>query len=126
MTGFWIYICVVTMLIPLTMIGFGRLFSKRAPKEINVIFGYRTSRSMKNRDTWEFAHRHMGKLWFRWGIILLALSFAAMLLLLERDREVLEIWGGVLTSVQLVWLLLPVFSTEKALKKTFDENGRRR
>ena len=34
---------------------------KKAPKEINSVFGYRTSMSMKNKDTWEFAHKYCGK-----------------------------------------------------------------
>lgn len=58
--GFWIFMVVMDLLIPLTMIGFGRYFLKSAPKEINVIFGYRTTMSMKNRDIWEFAHRYCG------------------------------------------------------------------
>lgn len=36
---------------PVTMVGFGRLFMAKAPKNINMLFGYRTAMSMKNRDT---------------------------------------------------------------------------
>ena len=50
-------------LLPFTMIGFGRYFMKKAPKEINSVFGYRTSMSMKNKDTWEFSHKYCGKVW---------------------------------------------------------------
>ena len=46
--GFWIFMLVIDLLIPLTMIGFGRLFLKKIPKDINALFGYRTSMSMKN------------------------------------------------------------------------------
>ena len=69
--GFWIFMLIMDLLIPFTMIGFGYLFLKRTPKNINVLFGYRTTMSMKNRDTWEFAHRYCGKLWYMWGGILL-------------------------------------------------------
>ena len=51
--GFWIFMCVTVLLIPFLMISFGGLFSRSAPKEINSAFGYRTSMSMKNADTWE-------------------------------------------------------------------------
>ena len=54
--GFWIFMLIMDLLLPFTMIGFGRYFMKKAPKEINSVFGYRTSMSMKNKDTWEFAH----------------------------------------------------------------------
>ena len=45
------------LMIPLIMIVFGKVFLKNPPKEINLIYGYRTGRSMKNKDTWNFAHR---------------------------------------------------------------------
>ena len=51
--GFWIFMLIMDLLIPLTMIGFGRYFIKKAPKEINGVFGYRTSMSMKNKDAVE-------------------------------------------------------------------------
>ena len=55
---FWIFMLIMDLLLPFTMIGFGRYFMKKAPKEINSVFGYRTSMSMKNKDTWEFAHKY--------------------------------------------------------------------
>lgn len=33
---------IMELLMPLTMIGFGRYFSNGVPKEINSVFGYRT------------------------------------------------------------------------------------
>ena len=38
--GFWIYMLIMDLLLPFTMIGFGRYFMKKAPKEINEMFGY--------------------------------------------------------------------------------------
>lgn len=49
---------------PLLMIIFGAIFRKAAPKKINSLYGYRTTMSMKNRDTWEFAHHYFGRIWF--------------------------------------------------------------
>lgn len=45
--GFWIYMFIMVLLIPCSMIGFGKLFFKRPPKDINAVFGYRTNMSMK-------------------------------------------------------------------------------
>lgn len=53
--GFWIFMLIMDLLIPFTMIGFGKMFLKKAPDQINYVFGYRTSMSMKNQDTWVFA-----------------------------------------------------------------------
>ena len=50
--GFWIFMLIMDLLIPFTMIGFGKMFLKKAPDQINYVFGYRTSMSMKNQDTW--------------------------------------------------------------------------
>ena len=51
--GFWIFMLIMDLLLPFTMIGFGRYFMKKAPKEINSVFGYRTSMSMKNIAAWQ-------------------------------------------------------------------------
>ena len=38
--GFWIFMLIMDLLLPFAMIGFGRYFMKKAPKEINSVFGY--------------------------------------------------------------------------------------
>ena len=55
--GFWIFMLVMDLLLPGVMLWFGSLFLRGVPREINPVFGYRTAMSMKNRDTWAFAHR---------------------------------------------------------------------
>ena len=42
--GFWIFMLLMNLMIPLTMIGFGRSFMKNTPKEINAVFGYRKTK----------------------------------------------------------------------------------
>ena len=124
--GFWIFMLMMNLLIPLSMIGFGWMFLKSPPKEINAVFGYRTRRSTLNPDTWEFAHHYFGKLWLCLGLILLPVSVLLMLLLLGRDIETVGIYGGALVMLQCVVLIVPIFPTERALKRTFDESGRRK
>lgn len=124
--GFWIFMMVMDLLIPLTMIGFGKYFSERAPKEINEGFGYRTSMSMKNKDTWEFAHHYCGKLWLVIGYIILVISVMTMFFVIGKGKNVIGILGGILCGVQLVFLIGSIFPTERALKKNFDEYGNRK
>lgn len=124
--GFWIFMLVINLLLPLTMLGFGKAFSKRGPGKINGIYGYRTTMSMKNEDTWHFAHVHFGKQWYKLGWIILAGSVAVMLLVSGGNEDTVGLVGGVLCTVQCIVMMLPIFSTEAALKKTFDKNGRRR
>lgn len=124
--GFWIFMTVKDVLNPLTMIGFGKYFIKRAPKEINDFFGYRTSRSMKNKDTWEFAHHHCGKLWSTLGGIMFFPSVIAMLFVIGKDTNVIGTMGGLISGIQLLFLIGSIFPTERALKNNFDEYGRRK
>ncbi|MCI8837917.1 MAG: SdpI family protein [Hungatella sp.] len=124
--GFWIFMLIMDLLIPLTMIGFGRYFMKNAPSEINAVFGYRTSMSMKNKDTWEFAHRYCGKIWYVCGLILLPVTVMFLLLAIGKSRDYVGTAGGMICGAQLIPLIGSVFPTEIALKKVFDKNGKRR
>lgn len=123
---FWFFMFIMVLLTPLIMVGFGRYFLKTAPKEINAVFGYRTSMSMKNQDTWIFAHNYCGKLWYICGLALLPLSVIVMVLVLGKPEDVIGTVGSVLCCIQLIPLVGSIIPTEKALKKTFDKNGNRR
>lgn len=124
--GFWIYMLIIALLIPFTMVGFGKYFSKTAPKNINTVFGYRTSMSMKNKDTWNFAHKYCGKIWFVSGLILLPLSVGAMILVIGGSENVVGTVGATLCGIQIVPMIVSVILTEKALNKNFDKNGIKR
>lgn len=124
--GFWIYMFIMNLLIPFTMIGFGKYFLKKAPKEINPVFGYRTTMSMKNKDTWEFAHRYCGQIWYVCGLILLPLSIVPMLFVIGQSDDTIGTLGAVICLVQIIPLVGAVLPTEKALKKNFDKDGNKR
>ena len=75
----WWFILICDLLIPIVMILAGIIMWKHAPKQINGLLGYRTTRSMKNMDTWKFAHDHCGRLWWKIGLILLIATIPAHL-----------------------------------------------
>lgn len=124
--AFWIFMLCMILLVPLTMICFGRIFLKNPPKKINSIYGYRTPRSTKNIETWKFAHHYSGKLWFQWGVILLPLSILPMFFLLGKSTDEIGTWGSIICLLQIIPLVGVIFPTEAALKKTFDENGNKK
>ncbi len=126
MISFWFFMFFITFIIPLVMILFGIRFVKFAPREINNTYGYRTGMSMKNKDTWSFAHMYIGRLWFKLGIILLILSIISMLFTLMMPLDSVGIFGGVVVGIQLIVMITPIFFTEKALKQNFDKNGNSR
>ena len=107
------------------MVIFGKSFLKAAPKEINGIYGYRTAMSMKNQDTWEFAHKHFGKVWFYAGLILLPLNIIPLLFVIDKGTDLISTVGTVVCMVDIFVMLLSIIPTERALKKNFDSDGNR-
>ncbi len=119
-------IYVMTLLIPLLMLGTGLIFSRWTPKSINYLIGYRTRRSMINQETWNFANRTMGRIWITWSLLLLIPSGLVLFFLKTRVEQNLETWIVVLTLVQLAVLILSIIPVERALKAKFDDKGRPR
>ncbi|MGL5479019.1 MAG: SdpI family protein [Clostridium sp.] len=116
-----IFIFINYLLIPGVMILFGGLFLKKPPKEINGLYGYRTTMSMKNKDTWDFANKAIGKLWFKLGIALFIIT-----VILGFNKELLGKYGLVLFYLQIAVLILSIFPVEKKLKENFNKNGTRK
>ena len=125
--GMWIFMLACNLLIPAVAIWYGRRFQRNPPGEPNAWFGYRTSRSMKSRDAWNFAQRKMGEVWGRWGLVMLPLAVLAQALtLLAPTAESMCMWSLAPTTAEVVLLLLSMIPVERALKENFDENGNRR
>ncbi len=120
---FWWFAVACDGLIPLILILFGRLMWKRCPSKINGWYGYRTARSMKNMDTWKFAHEHFGKQWWKIGWILLVPSVLALLPVYNAAEERIAIVLLAVMVIQSIWMLYPIFRTERALKDRFHEDG---
>lgn len=117
---YFLFLC--NLLIPIIMIIVGRMMWKHCPAGINWVIGYRTKRSMKNMETWNFAHEYCGRLWWKIGWITLILSALAQLPFLNGNDEQLGILSVILCTVQCVLLIIPIFPTEAALKRTFKDN----
>lgn len=123
---FWWFMLCCDIIIPILMIIGGRIMWKHPPKKINGLIGYRTSRSMKNMDTWIFAHNYCGKLWWIIGWIILILSIIIHIPFFATSVNVIGIVGGILVTAQVIILICSIIPTERALKKTFTDNGVRR
>lgn len=123
--GFWIFMMICNLLIPVIMIVIGTVFVNHPPKSINGVYGYRTTMSMKNMNTWNFAHLYCGKLWRKIGWIMLPISIVVMIPLLGKSDNIIGIWGGVLETVECIILIAAIFPVERALKKNFDKDGNR-
>ena len=117
---------IMTMLIPLIMVVCGWLFMHGIPKDRNSLFGYRTGMSVKNDDTWRFAHEYCGRLWLIIGLVLFAVTTVFMVLSMNMDPERVAFISGILMMIYVVPLLATVAATESAMKKTFDTRGKRK
>lgn len=126
--NFWIFMLVMNLLIPITMISFGHSFEKKPPKiaRSKFAFGYRTVMSMRNEETWEYAHRFFGKLWFRFGIVVGLISIIVLFFFIGKDKDTIGFAGMIICYVQLAAMLLPVIPTEISLRRRFDKYGNRK
>ena len=79
--------------------------------------------SMKNQDTWDFAHKYFGKIWFKCGSVLIPLSVVPLVSVFNKGINTIGVVGGIVCMVQLVPAIGAIVPTEAALKKTFDTNG---
>lgn len=123
---YWIFMFVSVLLIPGIMMGLGRWLQTHPPKTINCLYGYRTTMSMKNQDTWDFAQKKSGQVWTKWGPWVLVPSVLGMLPVLGANTETVSLVGGGIVMVQLIPLLASIYPVERALGTTFDKEGNRR
>lgn len=91
--GFWFFMLIMVLLLPLIMIGFGKRFSSKPPEQI------------------------------RWGVILLFLTVTGMLAVWNRSSDTVGIAGGIICMLQCIPLIASIVSTEHALRETFDKHG---
>lgn len=123
---FWWFLLICDLIIPVMMLGFGRIMWKHIHKNINYIFGYRTTRSMKNDDTWKFAHEYCGRLWWKLGLIMLFPTILVHIPFYNCDENVVSTVATIIMTVQLIVLIASIFPTEIALKKNFNDDGTRK
>ena len=119
--GFWIFMFVITLLIPVALLLTWYLCPKL--KTINNASGYRTKRSMQNQDTWDFAQKYCSKISLYMFFPSLILAIAIMPTAISKPIDRIGWIGLSITMIQMISFIVIMISTEKALKKTFDKSG---
>ena len=102
--------------LPLFIVGFvftvaAFILLKFPPKKINSIYGYRTSRSMKNQENWDLAQRFSSQLMLKQGLIMFVLAF--FLAILPIPMEIATLISLLLLVTSVINLFV---QTEKRLK----------
>lgn len=90
----------------------GLLLLKFPPKKINGIYGYRTMRSIKSQEAWDFAQQYSSKRIIKWGVILIVISLIAYFIPLSKNTS---IFLGI--ALIIYGMSMPFVETENALKK---------
>lgn len=122
----WFFMLFIAIVLPFIMFMSSFYFIAGGPKNINNIFGYRTGRSMINKDTWIFAHEYCGKLWLKVSVVFILASIVIMLCLIKTDQRVFVAVGFVIFIAEFVTLFFTINKTEKALADNFDIKGNRK
>ena len=124
MNGFVTYLVLMGCVIPTAMIFCGIGFVRHPHEKINNLSGYRTYRSRLSQETWDFAQKHSGLIWIKWGSVMLLPSLLlAWYAAAVKGDYFLNLY---LCFAQISLLILSLFPTEWALKREFDEYGRRK
>lgn len=121
--GTWISMLLICMLMPLSLI-FMWYFCPRI-KSVNSWMGYRTARSTKNSETWEFAQKSCADNSLKMFLPTAALTLIIMLFVLNKEDKVIQYVGLGITMAQLISYGIILYLTEKDLKKEFDDKGKR-
>ncbi len=114
------------LLLPTMLVGFGAVFRTHPPKTVNMAYGYRTSRSMKSQESWDFANRYWGNLVFRAGLVTEGATLAVLSVGSLAAPDQMGNLSLVMVSLQMVLLFVSIPLTERQLKKRFDDNGKPR
>ncbi len=123
---FWFFMLATALMMPVILIVCGKMLYKKTPQKVNPVWGYRTSMSMKNQETWDFSNRYIGNLWYKCGVVMLPTVIILFLFVIGKEEDVIGILGVVLIVVQECIMIGAIFPTEIALKKRFDKDGNRR
>jgi len=97
----------------------GFIFKVFPPRKINSIYGYRTSLSMKNQDTWNEAQKYSANTFIILGFIYVALGFVL-------SHLIGNISIGYESIVILIGFTIMIVLDEVHLKKVFSKDGGRK
>ena len=111
----------LTLTIGLILFNVGLLFKMFPPSKINSIYGYRTTTSRRNLDTWKVANSYSAGLMTIEGLILIAIGILTTFI---HYNKAIGIALGILLMFSSFILL--VVATEKHLNKLFDKDRSRK
>ncbi len=119
-----VIIVVCSMLLPLTILGLGLMIWLTKPGYGDA-FGYRTTWSLKNKETWERAQGLFGRICTAVYAVLSFLTLISGLIpvIVRADKYVLGIVTGVVNFVDFIALFVVIGVTDSIVKREFNKDG---
>lgn len=122
---FWLFFLFFNLIFPALMILMGIYFYRRRNSKITIYSGYRTVMSMKNNETWKFAHEYSGKLFKNLGISAFVITLFIHLGFINSKKNIIFTEAIIMYIVQMIIIILSLLLIEFQLKKNFDQDGNR-
>ena len=100
----------------------GVVFCACPPRQINDFYGYRTNRSRKSQEAWDFAQKYSAKMMTVLSVVSLAVASVAHWLRswLPLNSKHLMLYDGGITVVLFVMVVVvTIVKTELKLRKRF-------
>ena len=117
----YVFLILCGSLIPAMLLLIGGILKKHPPKKINWYLGYRTARSMKSPEAWNYAQTRLGQLWRQWGLPLWGATLLALLPFRNATEDLQGLALLVVTGVQLAVIIATIPKIEKELKERFED-----
>ncbi|MFC2107065.1 SdpI family protein [Bacteroidota bacterium] len=92
----------------------GLIMIKFPPKTINNAYGYRTPRSVRSQQRWDFAQKYSSRQMIIWGFVMLIASLLSSYIHTKSGFDFL-----IGLAILVIFTAIPIALTEKQLKKNF-------
>lgn len=105
----------LVFIVPFVFLICGIISQKKPPKNINSLYGYRTARSMRDKQSWDWAQKQMSVYFIFYAVASLVVGIALALLcrfLFDRDYM-----PCVILLLQTFGIYIILFVIENNLKK---------
>ncbi len=95
----------------------GYIMYKFPPKNINSLYGYRTSSSMKSQERWDFAQKYAAQKMIKLGFLL---TLTALVGFMYRPTQNTGLFIGL--SLVIIFVVILIWQVEKAIKSKFKQS----
>lgn len=109
----------LVLVMPLMMLAVGARWLIKPPAFKTGTVVYRTALTEKSPAVWSFAHEYCGKLWSRYGAIMVVIA-SVLMYFLKNSYQKFILW---ILVGEMLMMCITIFMMDIFIKNLFDENG---